>query len=53
MKTSLNHRKIFRDSLRMYFAPLVGAYKAVVSEMQRIDREETKRLGRNQDGQQR
>lgn len=32
-------KKIFRDSLRMYFAPLVGAYRAVVAEMQRAERE--------------
>ena len=32
-------RKLFFDSLRMYFAPLVGAYKAVKAEMDRFERE--------------
>lgn len=32
-------RKVFLDSLRLYFAPLVGAYRAVVDEMKRFERE--------------
>jgi hypothetical protein len=32
-------RKIFLDSFRLYFAPLVGAFKAVRAEMNRFDRE--------------
>ena len=32
-------KKLFRDSLRSYFAPLVGAYKEVQGELLRFDRE--------------
>lgn len=32
-------KKVFMDSLRRYFAPLVGAYQAVVAEMKRFERE--------------
>jgi len=32
-------RKVFTDSLRLYFAPLVGAFKAVMDEIKRFDRE--------------
>lgn len=32
-------RKVFKDSLRLYFAPLVGAVRAVMAEIKRIDRE--------------
>ena len=32
----MNIRQIFISSLRMYFAPLVGAYQAVVKEMKRM-----------------
>lgn len=31
-------RKIFIDSLRLYFAPLIGAVAAVRAEMQRRER---------------
>lgn len=33
----MNIRKIFIDSLRLYFTPLVGAYKAVKEEIKRIE----------------
>lgn len=39
MKPSIRMRRIFRDSVRMYFAPLVGAVKGIRAEYQRIDRE--------------
>lgn len=32
----MNVKEIFLQSLRMYFAPLVGAYKAVCEEMKRL-----------------
>lgn len=31
-------KKVFLDSLRMYFAPLTGAFKAIRAEMARMDR---------------
>lgn len=37
MKTNLNLKRIARDSIRMYFAPLTGAYKGIREEMRRID----------------
>ena len=45
MKTenTLNIRRIFKDSVRMYFAPLTGAVKGVKSEFRRSDREIAKR----------
>lgn len=32
-------RKVFNDSLRLYFAPIVGAVRAVVAEIKRFDQE--------------
>ena len=32
-------RKVFMDSLRLYFAPLAGAVHAVMTELKRFDRE--------------
>lgn len=32
-------RKVFSDSLRLYFAPLVGAFRAVKAEIKRFERE--------------
>ena len=32
-------RKVFFDSLRLYFAPLVGAFRAVKAEIERFERE--------------
>lgn len=37
--TSLHLRRIFRDSLKLYFAPLRGAFKGVRQELGRVDRE--------------
>ena len=45
MKTghTLNVRRIFKDSVRMYFAPLTGAVKGVQSEFRRSDQEIARR----------
>lgn len=32
-------RKVFLDSLRLYFAPIIGAVSAVRAEIQRRERE--------------
>jgi len=32
-------RKVFKDSLRLYLAPIVGAVRAVMAEIKRFDRE--------------
>ena len=32
-------KKVFWDSLRLYFAPIFGAIKAVMAEMKRFERE--------------
>ncbi len=34
----MNFRQIFIDSLRLYFAPLVGAYRGVRLELRRMGR---------------
>lgn len=39
MKTTLHVRRIMRDSIRMYFAPLTGAFKGIRAEFYRIDGE--------------
>jgi hypothetical protein len=41
MKTgqTLSIRRIFKNSVRMYFAPLTGAFKGVQAELRRSDRE--------------
>lgn len=39
MKTKLPLRRLLKDSIRMYFAPLTGAYKGIRSEFQRVDAE--------------
>lgn len=43
----MNVRKILRNSLRLYFAPLTGAYQAVVAEMRRMERESVEHFCRN------
>lgn len=40
MKTNMDIRRIFRNSVRLYFAPITGAIKEVRSEMNRIHREQ-------------
>lgn len=32
-------RRVLRDSIRLYFAPLTGAFKGIRVELQRADRE--------------
>jgi hypothetical protein len=39
MKTMLSMRRIKQESLRMYFAPLTGAFKGIRAEWQQVDRE--------------
>lgn len=39
MKQSIHVRRLMRDSIRMYFAPLTGAFKGIRAELQRADRE--------------
>jgi len=42
MKTKTNFKRIIVNSIRLYFAPLTGAYKAVRSELKRISNEHHK-----------
>ena len=39
MKSNVKLRRVMRDSIRMYFAPLTGAFKGIRAELQRADRE--------------
>jgi hypothetical protein len=39
MKLPAMLRRILRDSIRMYFAPLVGAVKGIRAEYLRVDRD--------------
>lgn len=39
MKLSEDMRRVMRDSVRSYFAPLTGAIKGVRAELQRVDRD--------------
>lgn len=39
MRNSLNVKRIMRDSVRMYFAPLTGAYKGIRDELKRLEAE--------------
>lgn len=36
----IDYKKEFLNSLRLYFAPLVGAWKAVVEEVKRQDEQQ-------------
>ena len=38
MKLSIEIRRVMRDSVRLYFAPLTGAIKGARAEVRRIDR---------------
>lgn len=40
--TTINLRKVVRNSFCLYFAPITGAVKAVRSELQRINAEHHK-----------
>ena len=39
MKPTFTIRRLVRDSIRMYFAPLTGAYKGIRAEFRNADRE--------------
>ena len=39
MKPVVPVRRVMQDSIRMYFAPLTGAYKGIRAELQRADLE--------------
>lgn len=45
MKSTINMRKVMRNSFRLYFAPLTGAFKGIRDEVRRTDREISKRVG--------
>lgn len=47
MKTNMNIRKIFRNSVRLYFAPLTGAFRAVRSELHRIEKQHQREAHQN------
>ena len=38
MKQLMQVRRIMRDSIRVYFAPLTGAFKGIKAELQLVDR---------------
>jgi hypothetical protein len=42
MKTKTNFKRIIMNSIRLYFAPITGAYRAVLSEAERISNEQHK-----------
>lgn len=44
MKSTIKVHDVVRNSIRMYFAPLIGAFKGVRKEMRRTERENAKRL---------
>jgi hypothetical protein len=39
MKQQTQVRRVMQDSIRMYFAPLTGAFKGIRAELHRADRE--------------
>lgn len=39
----INYRKEFLVSLRIYFAPLVGAWRAIVHEHKKLERQQRMR----------
>ena len=39
MKQLMQVRRIMRDSIRVYFAPLTGAFKGIKAELQLVDRD--------------
>lgn len=39
MKQSMQMRRVMRDSIRVYFAPLTGAFKGIKAELHRADRD--------------
>lgn len=38
MNNATQLRRVFRDSIRLYFAPLTGAFKGISLELKRADR---------------
>lgn len=42
MITTIHLRRVLRDSIRMYFAPLTGAFKGIRAELQHTDKEITR-----------
>jgi hypothetical protein len=34
---SLNHRQVFIDTVRLYFAPLVGAIRGAINEVKAVE----------------
>lgn len=46
--TDLNIGRIFLNSVRVYFAPLTGAFKGIREEIRRTDPWRHRRAGRNQ-----
>ena len=38
-KPNTDFKRILKSSLRLYFAPLVGAYRQVRFELRRVDRD--------------
>lgn len=36
---NMNYKRVISQALRMYFAPLTGAYKGVLNEYARLERE--------------
>ena len=46
MDSHLNLRRIFRRSVRLYSAPIVGAYKGIRDEFRRIDAEDDEQTKR-------
>ncbi len=45
-------KRIMMDSLRLYFAPLTGAYRGIKAEFQRLDREIEQRRKAERDARQ-
>ena len=39
MKQPMQVRRVMRDSIRIYFAPLTGAFKGIRDELKRVDRD--------------
>lgn len=48
MKTTIPVRRVMRDSIMMYFAPLTGAFKGIRAELQRTDKDIARRRAAEQ-----
>lgn len=51
-KSTLPVRRIMIDSLRLYFAPLTGAWRGIRAELDRVDRDIERRRKLEQQGKQ-